>query len=80
MLSENGIRLEATDKALQHIADIGFDPQYGARPLKRILQREILNELSKEILSGNVRNDSVVGIDLDKNNHIKFLNLDNVNV
>jgi ATP-dependent Clp protease ATP-binding subunit ClpB len=80
MLGDNGIKLEATDKVLKHIADIGFDPQYGARPLKRILQREVLNELSKEILAGNVSNDSVVGIDLDKNNHIKFLNLDDVNI
>ena len=80
MLISNGIKLEASDKALEHIAKIGFDPQYGARPLKRILQREILNELSKDILSGNISNNSVVGIDLDKNNHIKFLNLDNVNI
>jgi ATP-dependent Clp protease ATP-binding subunit ClpB len=80
MLMSNGIKLEASDHVLEHIAEIGFDPQYGARPLKRILQREILNELSKEILSGNVSNDSVVGIDLDKNNHIKFMNLDNVRI
>jgi len=80
MLLANGIRLEATDKALKHIAEIGFDPQYGARPLKRILQREVLNELSKEILSGNIGNDSVVGIDLDRNNNIKFLNLDKVKI
>jgi ATP-dependent Clp protease ATP-binding subunit ClpB len=80
MLLSNGIKLEASDQALEYIAEIGFDPQYGARPLKRILQREVLNELSKEILAGNISNDSVVGIDLDKNNHIKFINLDNVNI
>jgi ATP-dependent Clp protease ATP-binding subunit ClpB len=80
MLNENEIKLEATDEVLNHIAEVGFDPQYGARPLKRILQREILNELSKEILSGKVRNDSIVGIDLDKNNHIKFINLDEVDI
>jgi ATP-dependent Clp protease ATP-binding subunit ClpB len=80
MLNENGIKLEATDEVLNHIAEIGFDPQYGARPLKRILQREILNDLSREMLSGKVRNDSIVGIDLDKNNHIRFLNLDDVDI
>jgi ATP-dependent Clp protease ATP-binding subunit ClpB len=80
MLLSNGIKLEASDQALEYIAEIGFDPQYGARPLKRILQREVLNELSKEILAGNIRNDSVVVIDLDKNNQIKFINLDNVNI
>jgi ATP-dependent Clp protease ATP-binding subunit ClpB len=80
MLNENEIKLEATDEVLNHIAEVGFDPQYGARPLKRILQREILNELSKKILSGKVRNDSIVGIDLDKNNHIKFINLDDVDI
>ena len=76
----NGIKLEASDKALEYIAEIGFDPQYGARPLKRILQREVLNELSKEILSGDISNDSIVGIDLDKNNRIKFINLDDVKI
>jgi ATP-dependent Clp protease ATP-binding subunit ClpB len=80
MLGENGIKLEATDQVLRHIAEIGFDPQFGARPLKRILQREVLNELSKEILAGNIRNDSIVGIDVDKHNHIKFLNLDEVDI
>jgi len=80
MLSENNIKLEATDQVLAHIAKIGYDPQYGARPLKRILQREVLNELSKEILAGKVRNDSIVGIDLDKNNHITFINLDDVKI
>jgi ATP-dependent Clp protease ATP-binding subunit ClpB len=80
MLMSNGIKLEASDQALEHIAEIGYDPQYGARPLKRILQREVLNELSKEILAGNISNDSIVGIDLDKNNQIRFINLDNVNI
>jgi ATP-dependent Clp protease ATP-binding subunit ClpB len=80
MLMSNGIKLEASDKALEYIAEIGFDPQYGARPLKRILQREVLNELSKEILSGDISNDSIVGIDLDKNNRIKFINLDDVKI
>lgn len=80
MLEENGIKVEATDEVLQHISEIGFDPQFGARPLKRVLQRELLNELSKDILAGNIHNNSVVGIELDRNNHIKFLNLDDVKI
>jgi len=80
MLEGNGIKLEATTEVLQHISEIGFDPQFGARPLKRVLQRELLNELSKEILAGNIHNNSIVGIELDKNNHIKFLNLEDVKI
>ena len=54
-LEENGIKIEADEKVLQHLGEIGFDPQFGARPLKRVLQREILNELSKEILNGSIQ-------------------------
>src|SRR4029079_2432413 len=54
-LDESGVKLEATDQALNKLSELGFDPQFGARPLKRVIQREILNQLSKEILSGNVK-------------------------
>ncbi|RYE90191.1 MAG: hypothetical protein EOO37_03505, partial [Cytophagaceae bacterium] len=57
---EAGISLEATDEVLDYLGEQGFDPQFGARPLKRVLQRVILNELSKEILSGKVSKDAVV--------------------
>jgi ATP-dependent Clp protease ATP-binding subunit ClpB len=79
-LDEGGIKIEASDRVLNHIAAIGYDPQYGARPLKRILQRDILNELSKEILGGRIRRDSVVGIDLNEDGTIEFLNLDKVEI
>ena len=46
---------------LDYLGEAGFDPQFGARPLKRVLQRVILNELSKDILSGRVSKDAVVG-------------------
>jgi ATP-dependent Clp protease ATP-binding subunit ClpB len=59
-LSEAGISLEATDKVLDYLSEQGLAPQFGARPLKRVLQRFILNELSKEILSGRVSKDAVV--------------------
>jgi len=59
-LREAGISLEATDEVLDFLGQEGFDPQFGARPLKRVIQRVILNELSKEILSGKVSKDAVV--------------------
>ena len=79
-LAENGIKIEADEKVLQHLGDIGFDPQFGARPLKRVLQREILNELSKEILVGNVAKDSVIGVTLSDSKEVEFLNLDKVEI
>lgn len=79
-MEENGIKIEADDKVLEHLGKIGFDPQFGARPLKRVLQREILNELSKEILSGNIEKDSVIGVTLSDNQEVEFLNLDKVEI
>ncbi|MEM7296646.1 MAG: ATP-dependent chaperone ClpB [Bacteroidota bacterium] len=77
-LEENGVKIEAGDKVLAHLGNIGFDPQFGARPLKRVLQREILNELSKEILAGNIQKDSVIGVTLSDQGGVEFLNLDGV--
>ncbi len=79
-LEENGIKLEASSKVLDYIARIGFDPQFGARPLKRVFQREVLNELSKEILSGRLDRNGIVGIDLGTDNKIEFINLDQVQI
>ena len=59
---------------------MGYDPQFGARPLKRVLQREILNKLSKEILSDSIHKDSIVAIDSDSEGKIEFMNLDNVEI
>ena len=73
-LEVQGISFNATDEALDWLAQLGYDPQYGARPLKRVLQRKILNELSKEILMGSVKKDSTVLLSLDKNNHLVFEN------
>ncbi|MFN3405495.1 MAG: ATP-dependent chaperone ClpB [Cytophagaceae bacterium] len=79
-LEENGIRVEASNDVLDKLGELGFDPQFGARPLKRVLQRYILNELSKEILSGKVKKDNVVGITLDENQNIQFINLEEVRI
>lgn len=62
-LSLNGITLNISDTAIEYIAKVGFDPQFGARPIKRAIQHEILNELSKEILAGKITTDSTVSID-----------------
>lgn len=63
MLSQQNIVLDATQEAISFLAERGFDPQYGARPVKRVIQREVLNKLSKEILSGSVTTDSVILLD-----------------
>ena len=55
-LAENGLTLDVTDEALRFIAHEGYDPQFGARPVKRVIQRYVLNELSKQIIAGNVDN------------------------
>lgn len=63
-LAEQNIFLSATDDALDWLAQLGYDPVYGARPLKRVIQKRVLNELSKEILSGKVSRDSVIQLDV----------------
>ena len=74
-LREAGISLEATDEVLDFLGQEGFDPQFGARPLKRVLQRLVLNELSKEILSGRVSKDAVVEAVLE-DGQIHFVNVE----
>lgn len=63
MLAKQGIVLDATDEAINFLAKRGFDPQFGARPVKRVVQREVLNKLSREILSGAVTTDSIILLD-----------------
>ncbi|MFY8189970.1 MAG: ATP-dependent chaperone ClpB [Bacteroidia bacterium] len=72
-LTDQDILFTATDEALDWLAQLGYDPQYGARPLKRVLQRKILNELSKEILSGKIKKDSQVQLILDDKNQLVFV-------
>jgi ATP-dependent Clp protease ATP-binding subunit ClpB len=79
-LEESGYKIEVTDDVLDMLGELGFDPQFGARPLKRVLQTRILNELSKEILSGKIKKDSIIGITLNDKKEIQFLNLDEVKV
>ncbi|ADV50927.1 ATP-dependent chaperone ClpB [Cellulophaga algicola DSM 14237] len=63
MLAKQHITVDATDETIKYLAEKGYDPQYGARPIKRVIQKEVLNTLSKEILSGKITTDSVVLID-----------------
>ena len=63
MLAHQNITLDATPEAIEYLAQKGYDPQFGARPVKRVIQREVLNQLSKEILAGRVTTDSVVLLD-----------------
>ena len=74
-LADAGIQLEATSEVLDFLGESGFDPQFGARPLKRVLQRVILNELSKDILSGRVTKDAVVEAVLE-DGAVKFENVE----
>jgi ATP-dependent Clp protease ATP-binding subunit ClpB len=62
-LSENGIDLQFTEAAVRLISEEGYDPQFGARPVKRVIQRHILNPLSKAILAGTIDREKPVGID-----------------
>jgi ATP-dependent Clp protease ATP-binding subunit ClpB len=73
-LHEIGIVLEFTSPAIDKVAEIGFDPQFGARPLKRVLQRAVVNELSKQILSGLVQKDAVILVDVDDQGGFHFEN------
>jgi ATP-dependent Clp protease ATP-binding subunit ClpB len=64
MMEQNGIRLAFSDEALRFIAEEGYDPQYGARPVKRVIQKYVLNELSKELLSGRIDKSRPITIDV----------------
>jgi ATP-dependent Clp protease ATP-binding subunit ClpB len=79
-LEESGIKIEASNDVLDLLGKQGFDPQFGARPLKRVIQTSILNVLSKEILSGKVKKDAIIGITLDNKKEIQFINLDEVKI
>ncbi|KIA98433.1 MULTISPECIES: ATP-dependent chaperone ClpB [unclassified Flavobacterium] len=63
MLALQGITMDATPEAVAYLSDKGFDPQFGARPVKRVIQRDVLNQLSKEILAGKITTDSIILLD-----------------
>ncbi|MCC8172890.1 MAG: ATP-dependent chaperone ClpB [Odoribacter sp.] len=73
MLAGNNILINITDRAVEWIANAGYDPQFGARPVRRVIQRDILNELSKKILSEEVARDQSIEIDVE-NDKLVFRN------
>ena len=79
-LAEAGVKIEVSDAARDRLASLGFDPQFGARPLKRVMQREILNELSKQILAGKIHKESVIYVDLKNEIDFVFENLEEAEV
>ncbi len=74
-LAEQGMIIEATDVALSQLVEEGYEPEMGARPLKRVLQKRVLNELSKAILANSITKDAVILMDLNKENELVFQNL-----
>ena len=73
MLAANGITLEVTPAALSFLADEGYDPEFGARPVKRVIHRLVLNQLSKDILAQKVDKERPIVIDV-KNGDLTFTN------
>lgn len=69
-LEEQHIKMRATDEAIDWLAQLGYDPQFGARPVKRVLQKQILNELSKQILAGKVDKDKEIILDMFDNKFV----------
>jgi ATP-dependent Clp protease ATP-binding subunit ClpB len=72
MLSRQGIVLRVSERAKDLLADLGYDPQFGARPMKRIVQKEIVNELSKRVLSGTFAPGDTIYIDTDAKGLLSF--------
>jgi ATP-dependent Clp protease ATP-binding subunit ClpB len=73
MLEKNSMKVEFSKKSIDHIAKVGFDPQFGARPIKRVIQKSVLNELSKIILADKVDKAAVILVD-EKNGVLTFKN------
>ncbi|WP_066225390.1 ATP-dependent chaperone ClpB [Formosa haliotis] len=77
MIGQQGITFDATPEAINYLAEKGYNPEYGARPVKRVIQKEVLNALSKEILSGKVTTDSIILLDAF-DDELVFRNQDNL--
>jgi ATP-dependent Clp protease ATP-binding subunit ClpB len=73
MLKEQGFQIESTEEAIEWLAQLGYDPQFGARPVKRLFQKKVLNELSKQILAGSISQEQPIVLDMIEN-HLFFRN------
>jgi ATP-dependent Clp protease ATP-binding subunit ClpB len=67
MLKEQGFQIESTEEAIDWLAQLGYDPQFGARPIKRLFQKKVLNELSKQILAGSISQEQPIVLDMIEN-------------
>lgn len=72
LLAKREITLDTTEEAINYLARVGYDPQFGARPIKRAIQQEVLNNLSKEILAGKIHDNSVILIDYFEDSGLVF--------
>ncbi len=73
MLKQKGITLEVTDEAKDWLAKLGYDPMFGARPLKRVIQKHIVNAIAEKLLAGNFSEGDTVEVDLDSRGLIEFV-------
>ncbi len=69
-LAEQHVKISATEEAMDWLAQLGFDPQFGARPVKRVMQKQVLNELSKQLLAGKIDKDKEIVIDMFENKFV----------
>ncbi len=72
-LAKQELKIWFSDRSLDHLAELGYEPQFGARPMKRVLQKEVINELSKHILTGKFDPGSTIYVDIDADNKLLFL-------
>ncbi|AND62968.1 ATP-dependent chaperone ClpB [Flavobacterium covae] len=77
MLAHQNITMDATPEAITYLSEKGFDPEFGARPVKRVIQREVLNQLSKEILASKITTETMILLDCF-DNHLVFRNQDDI--
>jgi ATP-dependent Clp protease ATP-binding subunit ClpB len=70
LLAEQGVKMSATPEAVDWLAQLGYDPQFGARPVKRVMQKQVLNELSKQILSGTIDKEKEIVLDMFDNKFV----------
>ncbi|MBK6396859.1 MAG: ATP-dependent chaperone ClpB [Bacteroidetes bacterium] len=75
LLKQNEMKITASEEAIEWLSQLGFDPQFGARPLKRVIQKKVLNELSKQILAGNITKDADIELKLNSKNEFEFVNI-----
>jgi ATP-dependent Clp protease ATP-binding subunit ClpB len=69
-LAEQGLKISATDEAIEWLAQLGYDPQFGARPVKRVMQKQVLNELSKQLLAGKINKNNEIILDMFDNKFV----------